>query len=207
MKEYENRIQKIFEKVQFAEQTEQKGFGHAVYQASTFARNEPVLLLLGDTIYKSGNGVPCTKQVIDAYEKYGKPIVALQTINTEEVSSFGIFTGKWDDSSQRVLNCSRVVEKPNPDYAKEYLAINRKGLSDICCAAFGTYVLTKEIFERLGYAIKNNMYNNKGEIDLTDAFASAIKEQNLLGYLVDGESFDLGNADAYLHTVSNYRNR
>ena len=204
MREYEDRIRRIFEKVQFVEQTEQRGFGHAVYQASTFANNEPILLLLGDTIYKSGNGVPCTKQVVDAYEKYGKPIVALQTVNTDDVSSFGIFTGKWDDSAQRVLNCSRVVEKPNPDYAKEYLTISRKGSSGICCAAFGTYVLTKEIFEHLGNAINNNMYSNKDEIDLTDAFDSAIKEQNLLGYLVAGESFDLGSVNAYLHTITNF---
>lgn len=204
MRDYENKIRKIFAKVQFVEQTEQKGFGHAVYQASTFANNEPVLLLLGDTIYKSNNGIPCTKQVVDAYEKYGKPIVALQTVNTDEVSSFGVFTGKWDDNSQRVLNCTRVVEKPNPDYAREYLEIHRKGTSGICCAAFGTYVLTKEIFERIGYAISKNMYNNKGEIDLTDAFESAIREQNLIGYLVEGESFDLGNANAYLYTVSNF---
>ena len=207
MREYEDRIRRIFKKVQFVEQTEQRGFGHAVYQAVTFTNNEPILLLLGDTIYKSRNGIPCTKQVVDAYEKYGKPIVALQTVNTEDVSSFGIFAGKWDDNAQRVLNCSRVVEKPNPDYAKEYLTISRKGASGICCAAFGTYVLTKEIFERLGYAIRNNIYSNKGEIDLTDAFDAAIKEQNLLGYLVDGESFDLGNANAYLHTVTNFIER
>lgn len=85
--------------------------------------------------------------------------------------------------------------------------INRKGKYDICCAAFGAYILTKDIFERIEFAIKERMYNNKGEIDLTDAFNDAITNQNLIGYVIDGESFDLGNAGAYLYTISNYNKK
>jgi len=57
MKEYEKKIKRIASKLRFVYQEEQKGFGHAVYQAREFTKGEPVLLLLGDTIYKSNNGV------------------------------------------------------------------------------------------------------------------------------------------------------
>ena len=59
MQEYENRILAIGKKLRYAYQTEKRGFGHAVYQAADFAGNEPVLLLLGDTLYRSDSNKPC----------------------------------------------------------------------------------------------------------------------------------------------------
>jgi len=197
MKAYEDRMARITKKIKFAKQFDPKGFGHAVYQAASFAGKEPVLLLLGDTIYKSNSSTPCLKQIVDAYDTYGKSIVALQTVPVEDVSSFGVFSGTWDDPDERILDCQMVVEKPTPDFAREYLTVPRKKMQDQCCAAFGAYVLTEKIFSYLGDAVRNDRTNAKGEIDFTDAFKRAIEKKELIGFLVDGESYDLGNAAAY----------
>lgn len=61
-------------------QTEKRGFGHAVSLAANFAANEPVLLLLGDTIYRSNKSKPCALQLMEAYEKYSKPMIAIHSI-------------------------------------------------------------------------------------------------------------------------------
>ena len=204
MKTYEDRMSRIMKKISFAVQVEPNGFGHAVYQAASFAGKDPVLLLLGDTIYKSNSSTSCLKQIVDTFEKYGKAIVALQTVNVEDVSSFGVFSGNWEDSSERVLNCSVVVEKPTPDYARECLTVSRKKEKDVCCAAFGAYVLTDKVFGYLGEAVINNHTNVKGEIDLTEAFRRAIEADELKGFLVDGRSFDLGNAAAYQAAFTSY---
>jgi len=204
MKAYEDKMTKIMKKLSFVTQIEPKGFGHAVYQAASFAGKEPVLLLLGDTIYKSNTPTPCLKQIVDEYEIYGKPIVALQMVSTEDVSSFGVFAGKWDDPEERILNCSSVVEKPTPEYAREYLSIARKKQDPACCAAFGAYILNDKIFSYLGDAVRNDHTNEKGEIDLTEAFRKAIESNDLIGFLVDGESYDLGNAVAYQETFASY---
>ena len=204
MKAYEKKYSQLLKKIRFVMQREAKGFGHAVLQAATFAEHEPVLLLLGDTIYQSFTAESCIQQVVKTYEKIGKPIVGLQKVLPEDVSSYGIFSGKWEDAEERIMKCDTVVEKPTVDYAREFLCGQRKNENDICFAAFGIYVLTKEIFESLGFELAQGNTNANGEIDMTAAFASEIEKESLYGYLVDGESFDLGNATAYRNTVSVY---
>lgn len=204
MRDYEDKILRITRKIRFVKQNEPKGFGHAVYQAAEFANNEPVLLLLGDTIYRSNTSKPCTKQLIDAFETYGKPIVALQRIPLENVSNYGIFSGKWDDQNETVLRCSRVVEKPNSEFAREYMSVSRKKEKTLYLGAFGSYILTENIFQRLQYAISHNEGNHIGEIDLSDAFVYVAEQQELMGFLVDGTSYDLGNAMAYQQTIATF---
>ena len=82
--------------------------------------------------------------------------------------------------------------------------LSRKKEENVCCAAFGAYVLNEKIFSYLGDAVRNNHTNEKGEIDLTEAFRKAIKEKDLIGFLVDGKSFDLGNAAAYQEAFARY---
>ena len=72
---------------------ERKGFGHAVYQSCEFADGEPVLLLLGDTIYESAIGKTCSQQMIDTYEEYGQPVISMHEVPLEEVVHYGIMKG------------------------------------------------------------------------------------------------------------------
>ena len=123
MKQYEKKIRRIAQKLQFVYQDEQKGFGHAVYQARDFADGEPVLLLLGDTIYQSDTGVPCTRQLLDAYEQYGQSMVALQKITLSEVTNYGIFSGIWENKEETVLKVVRIEEKPNRNMAGFFVCI------------------------------------------------------------------------------------
>ena len=61
MKNYEDSLRQISSKLTFLYQKEQKGFGHAVYQSREFTEGEPVLLLLGDTLYRSNTETPCIR--------------------------------------------------------------------------------------------------------------------------------------------------
>ena len=204
MQQYEKRIERISKKLKFVYQDEQKGFGHAVYQAKEFAGGEPVLLLLGDTIYRSNTGIPCTKQLIDSYEKYGATTIALHTVPLEIVGNFGVFAGQWEDKDETTLKLSRIVEKPNRVVAKEQLCVSNRKSPENYYAAFGSYVLTPEVFDRLETAINKNITNNKGEIELTDALAYVCEQFGAYGAVIDGRSFDLGNPEAYKMTVSEF---
>lgn len=204
MKAYEKKIEKISKKLTFVYQEEQKGFGHAVYQAREFAGNEPVLLLLGDTIYQSNTGTPCTKQLIDAYEKYGYTTIAIQTVPLETVGNYGIFAGEWEDKEETVLKLDKIEEKPNRVKAQEYLCVPSRKASENYYAAFGSYILKPEVFERLDVAINENIVNAKGEIELTDAIAYVCDNTGAYGAVIDGKSFDLGNPPAYRQAVSEF---
>jgi len=53
MRNYEQTIQNIGNKINYCIQKKRLGFGHAVYQCRNFYDGEPSPLLLGDTIYSS----------------------------------------------------------------------------------------------------------------------------------------------------------
>ena len=204
MKQYEDKIKRISKKLRFVYQEEQKGFGHAVYQARSFTNNEPVLLLLGDTIYQSNNNVPCTKQLIEAYEQYGQAIVAVHNVELKDVVHYGIFSGAWENKEETVLNLTTIAEKPSCEKAKDFLAVSSRKCPENYYAAFGAYVITKDVFERLEYAIKNGIVNAKDEVELTDALAYVCEQQGMMAFVPDGRSYDLGNAEAYRMTVSEF---
>lgn len=204
MKEYEVKIKNIASKLSFVYQREQNGFGHAVYQSKDFADGDAVLLLLGDTIYQSNTDIPCTKQLINVYEKYAKTVVAVHSVELDEVVHYGIFSGKWRNSHSMVMNLENIVEKPDCQTAEEQLKMITHNHEEVYYAAFGAYIINSEIYDRLKYAIDNNIANAKGEIELTDALEFVRNKSGMLAFVPDGESFDLGNADAYRKTVAEF---
>lgn len=204
MKDYERRIRGIGEKITFCIQREQKGFGHAVYQCREFAGNEPVLLLLGDTIYQSNTEIPCTKQLLDAYERYGQTMVAVHSISRKDVEHYGIFSGVWEDKEKQILKLNRIAEKPTCEYAADYLGMQGTDGKETFYAAFGAYLLTEEVFERLEAMISAQ---KDGEIQLTDALKYVMEQHGMMAFVPDGESYDIGNPEAYRNTVWRFGKR
>src|SRR5258708_34580604 len=64
------KLQAFGERLHFAEQTTQDGFGHAVYQAKAFVGDEPFLLVLGDHVYISDIKDRCALQLIRVNDHY-----------------------------------------------------------------------------------------------------------------------------------------
>ncbi len=204
MKAYEDKIKSISKKLKFVFQNEQKGFGHAVYQSCGFAAGEPVLLLLGDTIYRSNTGVPCTRQLLDAYERFGQPMMAVHSVELPEVVHYGIFSGVWEDKEETVLKLTSIVEKPSCEEARDYMSVSNRKRAENYYAAFGAYVITRDVYDRLGYAISQGITSEKGEVELTNALEYVRREKGMMAFVPDGESYDIGNADAYRKTVAEF---
>ncbi len=205
MKQYEDDFRRIAEKITFVLQTEQKGFGHAVYQAVEFAGESPVLLLLGDTIYSSFIDEPCAKQLMNMYDTYGKSIVAIHNVPLVDVSSFGMFSGTWEDRTQSIMRVDRVYEKPTVDYARDYLGMQRQDEKTYYYGAFGMYVLDRSVFDELGNMCR--AHEEKGietEVQLTEALEHIMKSEGLLAFVPQGESFDIGNSKAYRNTFRHF---
>lgn len=203
---YERHIMDLGKRITYVYQTEKKGFGDAVYRCADFAANEPVLLLLGDTIYRSNNNKCCAMQFIEAFEKYNKPMMSIHEIPIEKVCYYGVTSGKWIDTKQCVLNMSNITEKPTSAYAEENLGVmstSIKGQKSYYCA-FGSYILTPEVFNQLKDNIDNNIVNEKGEIELTTALEQVRQKTGLLGIRLDGKMYDIGVPNEYRHTMSEY---
>lgn len=203
MQEYEKRICAIGKKIRFVVQKEQAGFGHAVYQSREFVGNEPVLLLLGDTIYKSNTKIPCTKQLLDAYGKYGTSMVAVHNVPLKDVVHYGIFAGVWENKEQDVMRINRISEKPTCEFASDFLRVSTMESSQNYYAAFGAYVLTPEVFERLDVMVRDNIREN-GEIQLTSSLEYVMENSGMMAFVPDGESYDIGNVETYRNTFINF---
>jgi len=205
MKRYEQLICRIGAKIEYAVQKERRGFGHAVYQGRYFADNSPVLLVLGDTIYRSGNEKNCTDQLLNAFEKTKKTTVSIHPVELEDVVHYGILTGKWTDiiADEKIMAVQKFVEKPNEEDARKHLSTSSQDHEKRYYSVFGEYVLTPEVFDVLGKNIEKNM-TTKGEIQLTDALDEVRRKSGLYAYVVDGEMFDTGIPSAYVNSVARF---
>jgi UTP--glucose-1-phosphate uridylyltransferase len=155
-----------------------RGLGHAVLCARQIVRDEPFVVLLGDDLVDAE--VPCTRQMADVYEKYGRSVVALMEVGEEDVSKFGICGGK--EIAPYMLELDKMIEKPKLNDAPSRLAI------------VGRYVLTPDIFPIL----ERTAAGSGGEIQLTDAMSQLMKKQGFIGYRFSGKRFDAGDKFGFL---------
>jgi UTP-glucose-1-phosphate uridylyltransferase len=199
---YSEYLMDVGHRITFLSQDVQDGFGHAVYCAKDWVGDEPFLLLLGDHLYASDTDVPCSRQLLDAYELAGQSVVGLKETPLEEVRHFGCAAGDWV-GGERLLSVTEFAEKPDIEYAREHLHI--EGMEDdVFLTVFGQYVLSPKIFGYLEENIKGNI-REKGEFQLTSCLDRLRKEEGIYGYLVKGRRFDIGNPDAYLHSLVEFR--
>src|SRR5512139_73079 len=154
--------------VSYVRQGEQLGLGHAVLQARDLVGDESFAVMLGDDIIDSA--VPCMRQMLNVYEAYGGPVVAVQKVPGSEISAYGVIDGLPEGDSGRLFRIRDMVEKPSVQDAPSDLAI------------IGRYILTADIFEEL----ESTPRGAGGEIQLTDALRRLKQRRTLYGYRFEG---------------------
>jgi len=165
----------------YIRQKEQSGLGHAVLTAKNMIGNGPFALLLPDDLFEKREEV--LGNMIQIYERYGGAVVAVKKVTDEEVSRYGIISGK--NVGERVYQVTDLVEKPRPEEAPSNLAI------------MGRYVLVPEIFK----VLENTRPGKNGEIQLTDALRKLLQNQPIYAYEFEGERYDAGTPLGLLETT------
>jgi UTP--glucose-1-phosphate uridylyltransferase len=160
------------------------GLGHAVLSARSVVGNEPFAVMLGDDIIRSD--VPGIRQLVDAYGRFNKGVIALMEVPPEETHLYGIAAG--EELDENTLHITRIVEKPKPGTAPSNLAV------------IGRYVLPPRVMELL----ERQEPGVGGEIQLTDALAKLRETEGLLGLRFKGERFDAGDKVGYLKANISY---
>ena len=195
--EYEQRIAEIGKRLHYVYQYEKRGFGHAVYQAVDFVHNEPVLLLLGDTIYTSNRAKPCALQFIETYELFNQMMVSIHSIPLSQVSHYGILSGVWEDANETVLKVKAMCEKPKASYAEDHLGVKMEDGTTSYYSVFGQYILTPEVFDQLAEDIREaDEQGDEREIELTSALEKVRQRSGMMGVRLDGKMYDMGNPEA-----------
>ena len=202
----DDMLRELRKRVTFLFQKERRGFGHAVYQSRDFAGGDPVLLLLGDMVYRSNEEKSCMRQLIEAFENSGKTMVSIHPVKLDDVVHYGILAGCFEDAAKRLLTVEKMVEKPTDDYAEEYLAVaGPRGMKEYL-AVFGQYILTEDVYAALDENIRTDK-RSRGEIQLTDALDMVRERSGLMGYRINGRSYDLGLPGSYVDTVAEFADR
>ena len=197
---YSDYLVSLGNHVTLLKQEIQQGFGHAVYCSREWVDGEPFLLLLGDHIYTSGNDVPCAKQLMDVYERYGISIVGLKKIYKDDLKSFGCATGVWEDDA--LLSITAFSEKPQIEYAEEHLRVDAIEENNYL-GMLGQYVLSPKVFAMLERNISANIREG-GEFQLTSCLDQLRKEEGCFGFLPDGKSYDIGAPEKYQQALVEY---
>lgn len=165
--------------IHYVRQKQALGLGHAIHCAKTFVGNEPFVVLLGDDIVYNKEK-PCTKQLMEAYERHEGTILGVQTVDPSQVNKYGIIDGSMlEDRTYEVFD---MVEKPDVDKAPTNVAI------------LGRYVLSPEVFEK----IEQTKPGKGGEIQLTDAIQMLCSEKKVFAYDFEGKRYDTGDKLGFL---------
>ena len=167
--------------IHFVWQKELNGLGDAVSYGRSFVGNEPFALLLGDTLIGTQGG-PMTAQMVDVFNRYQEPVVALEEVPRDKVERYGICGG--NEIADRLVLIEQLIEKPSIEEAPSNMAIA------------GRYVFTPEIFE---YIAKTKPGKN-GEIQLTDAMQTMLAQRAMYGVKIKGMRYDIGNRLDFLKT-------
>jgi UTP--glucose-1-phosphate uridylyltransferase len=160
-----------------------RGLGDAILTARDIVEDEPFAALLSDDIIV--NKVPCLKQMLGVYERYGHSVIAIQRVPRRSVSSYGIIRGrlvKDHDRSGRLYQIEDMVEKPQPSEAPSNLAV------------IGRYILTPAIWK----ALASTAPGAGGEVQLTDGLRRLLEREPIYGYIFEGKRYDAGDKLGFL---------
>ena len=153
-------------------QEEPLGLGHAIWCARDYIDGPFAVILPDDLIISK---VACIKQMIGAYQDHKSNIVAIQEVESADISKYGVID--YDNNEKNYYFIKNMIEKPSINDAPSNLAI------------IGRYILLPNVLNSLS----EKKVGFGGEIQLTDAIKNTIKNEGVIGYKFDGNRYDCGN--------------
>jgi UTP--glucose-1-phosphate uridylyltransferase len=179
-------VRKISNLINFAyvRQGEPLGLGHAVLVTRELVGDEPFAVILGDDVIDAEP--PAMKQLIDVFDRLGGPVIAVERVPPDEISSYGVVAIEPNSAlGDGVYQVRDLVEKPPKEEAPSDLAI------------IGRYVLTADIFP----ALEKIKSDRTGEIQLTNGLRELVKARPIYACEVKGVRHDTGNKLGFLKAV------
>lgn len=165
----------------FVRQQAPLGLGHAIWCARDIIGDEPFAILLPDVLIRSRRG--CLAQMVDVFNVSGSNVVAVDPVPLDEVNKYGVIDPL--PPAGDTVKIRAMVEKPPVDKAPSNLAIT------------GRYILHGEIFRLL----EDQAAGAGGEIQLTDAMARLMEEQDFHAVEFEGTPYDCGSKLGYLRAT------
>ena len=162
----------------YVRQAQALGLGHAVLCAQRLIGNEPFAVLLADDLMVGEK--PVLAQMVEQFHDWRASILAVQEVPAEQTQRYGIVAGT--PVSDRMMEVSRIVEKPAPADAPSRLGVA------------GRYILTPGVLRE----IANQPRGVGGEIQLTDGIAGLLRREKVFAFRYEGKRYDCGSKEGFL---------
>ena len=173
-------------------QGQAKGLGHAVLCALPLIGEEPFVVVLPDVLvdeYKSDLKTENLAKMVQIYQDTEVSQIMVEAVPKELVSNYGVvdLQGAKIKAGEN-MPMSAIVEKPKQENAPSNLAV------------VGRYVLNEKIWQLL----KQTQPGAGNEIQLTDAIASLINQEQVDAFYMTGKSHDCGSKIGYMKAFVEY---
>ena len=176
-------------RIQFVEQLQPLGYGHAIHCARSFTGREPFLLLVGDHLYLSRAKKSCAEQLVEVARRESCCVSAVQSTHESKLPYYGTVGGKLLPGQESVYKVEAVVEKPTPTEAEQRLIVPGLRAGHYLCF-FGMHVLTPTVMDILAEMVASA--GTRGGVQLTAALSKVSEKERYLAFEVEGRRYDVG---------------
>ena len=170
----------------YIRQVEALGLGHAVLCARSVVGEQPFAVILADDLIDAGAS-GCLQQMVNVYNEHRSSVIAVEEVEPSETDQYGIVKTS-SPIGERLSTIDAIVEKPKPSEAPSNLGV------------VGRYILTPRIFDLL----ETTGEGAGGEIQLTDAIAALLTEEQVMAWEFHGKRYDCGSKLGYLEATVEY---
>lgn len=175
-------------RIHFVEQSEQRGYGDAVYRARSFAAGDPFLHLVSDHLYLSRGDHSCARQLVEVAEVEQCSVSAVQATRETMLPYFGTIGGRRAPRRNDLYEVGCVIEKPTPTEAEQKLISAGLRSGHYLCF-FGMHVLSPTIMELLETALAEG---GGRRVALSDALAGLVGRERYLALEISGSRYNIG---------------
>ena len=173
-------------RIRFIEQSEPRGYGHAVWCAAAFTGADPFLHLVGDHVYVRDGGVGSAQELVEVAQTERCAVSAVQVTRENLLPYYGAVGGQSLAGHGGLYRIETVIEKPTPTEAEQSLVVPGLRSGQYLCF-YGMHVLTPAVMDILGRLLENG-----GRVTLSVALAELARREQYLALLQSGRRFDVG---------------
>jgi UTP--glucose-1-phosphate uridylyltransferase len=170
----------------FIEQSEPRGYAHAIHAAAEFCDGDPFLLLVGDHLYLSATEKGCAQQLVEIARAENCAVSAVQSTHESKLPYYGAVGGQLVNAAQHLYQVEAVLEKPTPTEAEQKLDVPGLRAGYYLCF-FGMHVLTPAV-----QRILRELFAENEKVNFRTALARLAEHERYLAAELAGRRYDFG---------------
>ena len=166
----------------YVQQNEMLGLGHAIFQGKEAIGNNPFAVILPDDLCYNKNKSVLSQMNEIFKTNRDKCIVAVEEVDIGEINKYGVISYHPPSTKENIFYVNDMIEKPSSREAPSNLAI------------IGRYILTPDIFEIL----ERTEPDLNGEVQITNALRELAKAGKVIALKFQGKRIDCGSVEGFV---------